>query len=80
MSSAAPFARQCCPVSALRLLSPADVRALDAYCRRAMADPDAEPRAGVGEIAGVARYEQLLLASGARFYAGRRRGCRRGTG
>ncbi len=55
----ATHAAQCCPVSALRQLSPADLAALDRWCGRAMADPDAEPRHG-DEAAAVARYEALL--------------------
>ena len=55
----APYAHQCCPTSALRLLSPADLAALDRWCARAMADPAAEPEAG-DEAAAVARYEALL--------------------
>ena len=59
MSSAAPHALQCCPASALRQLSPDDLAALDAYCRRALHDPEVEP-AGEEEIAAVARYERVL--------------------
>ena len=55
----APYAAQCCPEHALRALSAAEVVALDRYCARAMADPDAEPQAG-DEAAAVARYEALL--------------------
>ena len=55
----ATHARQCCPTSALRQLSPDELASLDAYCERAMADPDAEPRDGA-EAAAVARYEALL--------------------
>ena len=55
----ATHARQCCPVSALRQLSPADLAALGRWCKRAMTDPDAEPRDG-DEAAAVARYEALL--------------------
>ena len=55
---AAPHAAACCPASALAALSPADLAALDAYCARAMADPDAEPRDG--DEAAAARYEALL--------------------
>ena len=47
---------QCCPVSALRQLTPAELAALDAYCDRALDDPDAEPRAG----------DEALLAERAR--------------
>ncbi len=61
MTEAAPFAAQCCPASALRQLSPADLAALDAYCARALDDPDAEPQAG-DEAAAVARYEALLTS------------------
>ncbi len=42
----ATHARQCCPGFALRELSPAELAALDAYCARALDDPDAEPQAG----------------------------------
>ena len=59
MPDPVPYARQCCPASALAALSPADLAALDAYCARAMADPDAEPRDG-DEAAAVARYHALL--------------------
>jgi hypothetical protein len=55
----APFASQCCPTSALRQLSPADLAALDRWCAWAMADPDAQPKDG-DEAAAVARYEALL--------------------
>ena len=55
----APHARACCPEHALRQLSPADLAALDAWCARAMADPDAEPRDG-DEAAAVSRYEALI--------------------
>ena len=55
----APHAAQCCPVSALRQLTPAELAALDRWCARAMADPDAEPLDGA-EAAAVARYEALL--------------------
>ena len=37
-----------------------------------MADPEAEP-VGEEEIAAAARYEEVLLASGATVYAGRPR-------
>ncbi len=59
MRTWAPHARQCCPTSALRELSPADLAALDRWCARALDDPDAEPRDG-DEAAAVARYEALL--------------------
>ena len=59
MTDAAPHARLCCPESALRELSAVEVAALDRWCARAMADPDAEPRAG-DEAAAVERYEALL--------------------
>ena len=55
----ATHAAQCCPSSALRQLSPADLAALAAWCARAMADPDAEPWDG-DEAAAVACYEALL--------------------
>jgi hypothetical protein len=54
----ATHARQCCPASALRQLTPAELAALDAWCARAMADPDAEP--SDDERPAVARYERLL--------------------
>jgi hypothetical protein len=66
----ATYAAQCCPASALRQLSPADLAALDAWCARALDDPDAEPRDG-DEAAAVARYEALL--------AEQTRGLRRGA-
>ena len=59
MADAAPFASLCCPGFALRALTPADLRHLDAYCARALDNPDAQPRAG-DEAAAVARYEALL--------------------
>ncbi len=59
MIDPAPHAAACCPASALRQLSPAELAALDRWCARAMADPDAEPQAG-DEAAAVARYEALL--------------------
>ena len=59
MGEWAPHALQCCPASALRALSPADLAALDAFCRRALDDPDAQPADG-DEAAAVARYEALL--------------------
>ena len=59
MTDTAPYARQCCPESALRELSAVELAALDRYCARAMADPDAEPRAG-DEAAAVSRYYALL--------------------
>ncbi len=59
----ATHAQQCCPTSALRQLTPADLAALDAFCRRALDDPDAEPQAG-DEAAAVATYEALLDRSG----------------
>ena len=52
-------AAQCCPTSALRQLSPADLAALDRWCAQALDDPDAKPRDG-DEAAAVARYEALL--------------------
>ena len=58
LAERAPFAVQCCPASALRQLTPEELTALDAYCRRALGDPDAEPRDD--EAAAVARYEVLL--------------------
>ena len=54
----APHAAQCCPASALRQLSPADLAALDRWCARALHDPDAKPTGD--EAAAVARYERLL--------------------
>jgi len=59
VADGAPFASQCCPGFALRALSPADLAALDAYCARALDNPDAQPRDGA-EAAAVARYEALL--------------------
>jgi hypothetical protein len=58
MRTWAPHARECCPTSALRALSPAELAALDRYCRRALDDPDAEHRDD--DEAAVARYEALL--------------------
>ncbi len=58
-ADAAPYARQCCPTAALRALTPAELRALDAYCRRGMSNPDAEPQDG-DEVAAVERYHALL--------------------
>ena len=58
----ATYAAQCCPAHALRQLSPADLAALDAFCRRALEDPDAEPLAG-DEAVAVARYEALLTSA-----------------
>ena len=55
----ATHAAQCCPTSALRQLTPAELAALDRWCARALDDPDAEPEAG-DEAAAVARYEALL--------------------
>ena len=55
----ATYAQQCCPGSALRQLSPADLAALDRWCARALDDPDAESQAG-DEAAAVERYEALL--------------------
>ena len=43
-------------------LTPDELAALDAYCRRALHDPDAAP-AGAEERAAVARYEALLAAA-----------------
>ena len=54
----ATHARQCCPTSALRQLSPADLAALARYCARALEDPDAEP--SDEERAAVERYQRLL--------------------
>ncbi len=59
MTDTAPYAALCCPHHALRQLSPDDLAALDAWCARAMADPDAEP-VGPEEVAAVARYERTL--------------------
>ena len=59
----AAYAAQCCPTSALRQLTPAELAALDRWCARALDDPDAEPQAG-DEAAAVAGYE-ALLAEGA---------------
>jgi hypothetical protein len=63
VADAAPFAA----------LSPAELAALDAYCARALDDPDAEP-AGPEEIAAAARYERLLHAAAARVWKRERRG------
>ena len=38
----ATYAQQCCPFFALRALTPDDLRHLDAYCRRALHDEDAD--------------------------------------
>ena len=59
MADAAPYAAECCPTYALRALTPAELAALDAWCARAMADPDAEPQDG-DEAAAVERYHALL--------------------
>ena len=59
MPDPVPYARQCCPASALAALTPDELRHLDRYCRRVLADPDAEPRDG-DEATAVARYEGLL--------------------
>ena len=59
MSSAAPHALQCCPVHALRALTPAELAALDRWCARALDDPEAEPWDGA-EAAAVDRYHALL--------------------
>ena len=58
----APHARLCCPEPALRELTPDELRALDAYCRRALDDPDAAP-GSPQECAAVERYEGLLAAA-----------------
>ena len=65
-SDPAPHARLCCPDHALAELTAAELAALDAYCARALDDPDAEP-IGDEEAAAVARYERTLakLATGA---------------
>ena len=55
----ATHAGQCCPTSALRALTPADLAALDRWCARALDNPDAQPQDG-DEAAAVARYEALL--------------------
>ena len=68
----APHARLCCPDHALAELTADELAALDRWCARALDDPEAEP-IGEEEIAAVARYEQVLLASGATVYAGRPR-------
>ena len=60
----ATYAQQCCPVSALAALTPDELRHLDRYCQRAMADPDAEP--SDDERPAVARYEVLLDAGSTR--------------
>ena len=52
-------ALQCCPAHALAALTPEELRHLDAYCGRALDNPDAQPRDG-DEAAAVARYEALL--------------------
>ena len=72
MADPAPHAAECCPAYALRALTPADLAALDRYCRRAMADPDAEPRDG-DEAAAVARYEALLAERARALQHGRAR-------
>ncbi len=53
----ATYARQGCPASTLRQLSPDELAALDAYCARALDDPDAEP--SDDERPAVSRYEAL---------------------
>ena len=57
MNDPAPHAGECCPAYALRQLNPDELAALDHWCKRAMTDPDAEPRAG--DEAAAARYEAL---------------------
>jgi hypothetical protein len=59
MPDPVPYARQCCPASALAALSPADLAALDRYCARALDDPEATPEDGA-EAAAVSRYHALL--------------------
>ena len=59
MGDPAPHAAACCPAYALRALTPAELASLDAWCARAMAHPDAEPRDG-DEAAVVERYEAVL--------------------
>jgi hypothetical protein len=60
----APHARLCCPPHALAELTAAELAVLNAYCARALDDPEAEP-IGEEEIAAVARYERVLASSGA---------------
>jgi hypothetical protein len=57
--TAAPHATQCCPASALRQLSPDELATLDAYCARALDDPEVGP-IGDEEIAAVAAYHRTL--------------------
>ena len=64
----APYAALCCPHHALAELTAAELAALDAYCRRALDDPEAEP-IGDEEVAAVARYEAVLRALGATVYS-----------
>ena len=67
MTNPAPFAHAGCPADALRLLTPDALRHLDAYCRRAIDDPDATPEAG-DEAAAVGRYYALLAARARRLH------------
>ena len=71
-----PYARLCCPHHALAELAAEELAVLDAYCRRALHDPDTEPL-GDEESAAVARYEQVLLAAGAAVHVGDQRPRRR---
>ena len=68
-----PHAALCCPPYALAALTPDELAALDAYCARALDDPDAEP-AGPEEIAAAERYEAILRTLGATVYPGGSRG------
>ena len=59
----APHATLCCPWPALAELSAEELRLLDRFCRRAMADENAEPRGE--EIAAVEVYHAALKGLGA---------------
>ena len=50
-----------CPEPALRELTADELAALDAYCARALDDPEASP-IGDEEIAAVAKYERVLAS------------------
>ena len=60
---AAPHAVACCPDHALVALSPDHLAALDAWCARALDDPDAEPQPG-DEAAAVAWTSQSGCSGG----------------
>ena len=66
----ATYAAQCSPSFALRALKPAELAALDAYCARALDDPDAELQAH--DEAAVARYEALLAERARDWWKGDR--------